>query len=341
MKKIAKEAVEKITVTGSRLRRDSFSVATPLATMDREAIEDTGIGSLSDILIDELPQISEGSSNSNSQSSVQNTGLSTIDLRELGTNRTLTLVDGRRVISNSYSGNYVSLSTIPSGMVDRVEVITGGASAAYGSDAIAGVVNIITQQDKEGFSAKVRGGESVEGGAKEFGLDFDYGSEISGGDGYVFVAASYDKEYGLSYWDRDRAQIHDSWSYNSSLMCNEMLTADGDQCMRDITQADWQNLSDDTPGGVFLETSRNDTQFWYDGQTLRNDWRDNEERYGHNYQQYTMLRVPDEKASVALKLDYDLTDDVSFYGQVQFSLTRSENDKTPEGIYDGENAITP
>lgn len=338
--KIAKEAVEKITVTGSRLRRDSFSVATPLATMDREAIEDTGIGSLSDILIDELPQISEGSSNSNSQSSVQNTGLSTIDLRELGTNRTLTLVDGRRVVSNSYSGNYVSLSTIPSGMVDRVEVITGGASAAYGSDAIAGVVNIITQQDKEGFSAKVRGGESVEGGAKEFGLDFDYGSEISGGDGYVFVAASYDKEYGLSYWDRDRAQIHDSWSYDSALMCNQMLTADGRQCMRDITQADWQNLSDDTPGGVFLETSRNDTQFWYDGQTLRNDWRDNEERYGHNYQQYTMLRVPDEKASVALKLDYDLTDDVSFYGQVQFSLTRSENDKTPEGIYDGENAIT-
>ena len=119
--------------------------------MDRNAIDDTGLGSLSEILVNELPQVSEGSSNTNSQSSVQNTGLSTIDLRELGTNRTLTLIDGRRVVSNSYSGNYVSLNTIPTSMVERVEIITGGASAAYGSDAIAGVVNIITQQDKEGF----------------------------------------------------------------------------------------------------------------------------------------------------------------------------------------------
>ena len=92
------EADEKIIVTGSRLRRDSFSVATPLATMDREAIEDAGIGSLADILIDELPQLAEGFSNSNSQSSVSGTGLSTVDLRNLGTNRTLTLIDGRRSI---------------------------------------------------------------------------------------------------------------------------------------------------------------------------------------------------------------------------------------------------
>jgi hypothetical protein len=121
---------EKITVTGSRLRRDSFSVATPLAILGRDSIEDTGLGSLSEILVEELPQISEGSSNSNSQSSVQNTGLSTIDLRDLGTNRTLTLIDGRRTVSNSYSGNYVSLSTIPSGMVKRVEVITGETGGA-------------------------------------------------------------------------------------------------------------------------------------------------------------------------------------------------------------------
>ena len=60
-------------------------------------------------------------------------------------------------------------------------------------------------------------------------------------------------------------------------MCNVMQTADGDQCMRDITQADWVSKSDGIPGGVFLENSRNDTQFWYDGQTLRDDWKGNEE----------------------------------------------------------------
>lgn len=328
---------EKITVTGSRLRRDSFSVATPLATMNREAIEDTGIGSLSDILIDELPQISEGSSNSNSQSSVQNTGLSTIDLRELGTNRTLTLIDGRRVVSNSYSGNYVSLSTIPSGMVDRVEVITGGASAAYGSDAIAGVVNIITQQDKEGFSFKVRGGESTEGGAKELGLDADYGTAFNDDRGYIFMSSSYDKEYGLTFWDRERAQQQDSWDYDDDLMCNLMQTENGDQCMRDITSADWRSLSDSIPGGVFNE-GKSSGERWYNSEGMQTDW--NEERDGINTNQFVMLRVPDEKASVAIKVDYDLTDDVMFYGQLQYSYNRSINSKAPESEDECDKIVT-
>lgn len=334
------KADEKITVTGSRLRRDSFSVSTPLATMDREAIEDTGIGSLSDILIDELPQISEGSSNSNTQSSVQNTGLSTIDLRELGTQRTLTLIDGRRVVSNSYSGNYVSLSTIPTGMVHKVEVITGGGSSTYGSDAIAGVVNIITQKDKEGFSTKVRGGESTEGGAKEYGVDIDFGTDFNDGRGYLFMASSYDKEYGLSYWDRDRAQQQDAWDYDEDNMCNAMYTNTGYQCMRDITQADWRSLSDSIPGGVFDEksSSRPDAGYWYDENGLRDDWWQYE--YGIDTNQFVQLQVPDEKASFALKLDYDLTDDVMFYGQMQYSYNRSINNKAPESEDECDSIVT-
>ena len=298
--------------------------------MDREALEDTGLGSLSEILIDELPQISEGSSNTNSQSSVQNTGLSTIDLRELGTNRTLTLIDGRRAVSNSYSGNYVSLSTIPSGMVHKVEIITGGASAQYGSDAIAGVVNIITQQDKEGFSFKTRGGETAEGGGRELTIDTDYGTEFGEGKGYLFVAASYDRQYGLSYFDRKRAQQQDSWWYDDDEMCNAFNTADGWQCMRDITMADWTSLSDSIPGGVFDEKSSNrpDAGFWYDENGLRNDW--HEERYGIDFNQYTMLKVPDEAISGAVKANYELSDDHEAYFQVQYSQNNSFNLKSPE-----------
>jgi len=334
------ETTEKITVTGSRLRRDSFSVATPLAVMDRESIEDTGLGSLSEILVGELPQISEGSSNSNTQSSVQNTGLSTIDLRDLGTNRTLTLIDGRRVVSNSYSGNYVSLTTIPSGMVEKVEIITGGASAAYGSDAVAGVVNIITQQDKEGMSFKVRGGTSDEGGGEEYTIDFDYGTEFNNGRGYMFFSSSFDKQFGLDYWDRKRAQQEDAYRYDNELMCNQMLTEDGYQCMRDITPADWRNRSDGIFGGVFGESSRNDTQFWYDGTTLRDDWKDNEEKYGIHSNQFVMLKIPDEAASAAIKVDYELTDDIQSYFQVQYARNKSVNHKSPEDEYESAYALT-
>ena len=341
--KVIAEADEKITVTGSRLRRDSFSVATPLATMDYEAIEDTGLGSLSEILIDELPQISESSSNSNTQSSVSATGLSTVNLRELGSSRTLTLIDGRRVVSNSHSSNSVSYSTIPSGMVQRVEVITGGASAAYGSDAIAGVVNIITQQGKEGFAFKARGGESTEGGAKEFTLDLNYGTEFADGRGYMYLSSTYDKQYGLTYEDRKRAQQQESHRYDDERMCNTMETIndskDG-ECMRDITQADWRSLSDSIPGGVFHEASsdRADAGFWYDSQGLRNDW--HEEMYGIDTDQFVQLKTPDEGLNTAIKVDFELTDTISFYGQIQHSLNKSFNNKSPESEDESDKVIT-
>jgi len=335
-----KDEPEKITITGSRLRRDSFSVATPLVTLGREEIDDTGLGSLSEILVDNIPSLSEGSSNTNSQGSVQNTGLSTVQLRNLGANRTLTLVDGRRVVSNSYSGNYVSLSTIPTGMVQKVEIISGGASATYGSDAIAGVVNIITQQDKEGLEFKVRGGTTTDGGGDEFTLDLSYGSEFAGGDGYMYMSANYDKQYGISFEGRERAQQEANFSYNPDLMCNQMDTESGEQCMRNITAADWRNRSDGTLGGVFLENSNNDKQFWYDESGLRSDWKDNEEKYGINTEQFVALKIPDEKVSVAIKFDYELTDTIGSYFQVQYSENNSENIKSPEDEYEGAAALT-
>jgi outer membrane receptor protein involved in Fe transport len=335
------QADEKITVTGSRLRRDSFSVATPLATMNSEEIQDTGLGSLSEILVDELPQISESSSNSNSQSSVSATGLSTINLRELGSSRTLTLIDGRRVVSNSHSSNSVSLSTIPSGMVKKVEVITGGASAAYGSDAIAGVVNIITQQDKEGFSFEARGGTSTEGGAEEFTLDLNYGTDFADGRGYMFMSSTYDKQYGLTYEDRKRAQQQESHFYDNEKMCNAMYTEaqpDDGQCMRNISQADWRYKNDAIPGGIFHEQESNSGGYWYDGQTLRSDW--NQMSHGVDTDRYVMLKVPDEAINTAIKVDFELTDDISFYGQIQHSLNKSLNTKAPESEDESDKVIT-
>ncbi|WP_394192577.1 TonB-dependent receptor plug domain-containing protein [Pseudoalteromonas atlantica] len=335
----APEAPEKIVVTGSRLKRDSFSIATPLVTMDRDAIEDTGLTNLADILVENMPALTESIGNTTSQSSVSVTGLSTIQLRDLGANRTLTLIDGRRVVSNSYSGNYVSLNTIPSGMVERVEVISGGASATYGADAVAGVVNIITQSKKEGFDFKARTGETTDGGGKEFTLDLNYGDSFADDRGYAYLSVNWDRDFGMSFYDRKRAQIEDSYSYDDEQMCNQMRTASGLQCMRDITQADWVSKSDGTLGGVFLENSRNDTQFWYDGQTLRDDWKGNEETYGINSNQYVKLDVPSDNFSTAIKVDFDLTDDIMLYGQIQYSDSGSFNDKSPEDEY--ESAYVP
>ena len=330
------EADEKITVTGSRLRRDSFTVATPLVTMDKEAISDTGLGEMGQILVENMPSLSYGTSNATSQSSVSNTGITTVELRNLGANRTLTLIDGRRVVSNSKSGNYVSMSTIPSGMVQRVEVITGGAGSTYGADAVSGVVNIITQSGKEGFDFKIRGGESTDGGAKEFTLDANYGTSFADDRGYLYFSSNYDKDYGLKYGDRKRASQEASWEYDGDTMQNMIRTEDGLKPLHETPMSEWRNRSDGIPGGVFLESSKYDTTYWYDGNGQRSDW--NEERDGINTKQFVQLKVPSERVSAALKLDFDITDDLTFYSQIQWSGNYTVNDKSPEDSYEGESA---
>ncbi len=321
-----KKVDEKITVTGSRIKRDSFSMATPMMLMSGEEIDDSGLSELADILVDEMPSISAGVSNTNSQSSVQNTGLSTIDLRDLGTNRTLTLIDGRRVVSNSYSGNYVSLSTIPSAFVDRVEVISGGASAVYGSDAIAGVVNIITESSKTGFEIDARAGTTTDGGGEETSIDIGYGTEIDGARGFLFGAISWDREYGLKKTDRDRSSTLAYYNYDTTNMCNEMYTVDGYQCMRDIDKSDWVYLSSYIPGGRFEGYD----YFYNSNNELSTDMN----RYVDGYNTYIEgnLKIPNDKLTAALKFDYDLTDDISLKTQLHYSDTFSHNVKSANGF---------
>jgi len=339
-KKAEEEKIEKITVTGSRLRRDSFTVVTPLVSIDKEAISDTGLGEMGQILVDNMPSLSYGTSNTTSQSSVSNTGITTVELRNLGTNRTLTLIDGRRVVSNSKSGNYISTSTIPSGMVKRVETITGGATATYGADAVSGVVNIITQTDKEGFDFKARGGESTDGGAKEFTLDASFGDSFADDRGYVFFSANYDKDYGLKYSDRDRAAQEASFRYNGDTMSNEILTADGYQQYNQTPMSDWRSRSDGTLGGIFQESSKFDEIYWYEGQELKSAPYDAylEEKVGINSREFVQLKVPSERVSAALKVDFDITDDITFYSQIQWSGNYTVNDKSPEDSGDSETA---
>lgn len=315
------EVTEKISVTGSRIKRDGFSTATPMMFMTQDDIKDAGLNELAEILVDEIPSLSAGVSNTNSQGSVQNTGLSTIDLRDLGTNRTLTLIDGRRVVSNSYSGNYISLSTIPSAFVDRVEIISGGASAIYGSDAIAGVVNIITQSSQTGFEINAKGGETTDGDGKQTSIDFSYGADIDDSRGFLFVAASWDRDFGLKVSERDRSNSLAYHNYDTDEMCNQMRTTDGYQCMRDISKDDWVYLSSYTPGGRF-----EGYDYFYNS---NNELSENMERYVDGYASYLTgnLKIPNDKLSTAIKFDYDLSDDLSFSSQLHFSDTDTHNVK--------------
>ncbi len=152
----AEGGLDEITVTGTRIVRRDFQAQTPIVTVDASTFSERANIGL-EAALNQLPQFNAAGTqsqlsdaNSPFPSAVAAPGAATIDLRGLGLNRTLVLLDGRRV--QPVNGLLVvDLNTIPSAAIDRVEVITGGAAAVYGADAIAGVVNFILKKDFEGM----------------------------------------------------------------------------------------------------------------------------------------------------------------------------------------------
>ena len=173
--------VDEIVVTGSRIPRPNLEQPTPVSTVSREAIENAGTQNLGDILA-ELPALSANATvRGNSDSFGDEGGLNFANLRSLGAARTLTLVDGKRHVGGDAGNAAVDLNAIPAALVDRVEVITGGASAVYGSDAVSGVVNIILKDDYEGGEMTAQYGGAQSGDGKSWSVNGVYGRNFMDG----------------------------------------------------------------------------------------------------------------------------------------------------------------
>src|SRR5210317_158810 len=145
----AGETLEEITVTGSRIKRADIDSASPVTVLDREDIMAQGITDVGN-LIQRMPSMSGTPLGTTTNNGNTEEGAVQIDLRGMGVDRTVTLINGKRTVD---AGDY---TTIPSIMIERVEILKDGASAIYGADAVAGVVNIITRKDFEGINIDVQ-----------------------------------------------------------------------------------------------------------------------------------------------------------------------------------------
>ncbi len=165
-----------IVVTGSRVVRDGFQAPTPLQVLTEEDIENSSpTNNLADF-VNQLPALAGSIRPSNSRLELSNgqAGINALNLRSLGTVRTLVLVNGRRSVGSTANG-IVDINTIPQSLVQRVEVVTGGASAAYGSDAVAGVTNFILNNQYQGLKLE------ADAGVTERGDGFNYSGALTGG----------------------------------------------------------------------------------------------------------------------------------------------------------------
>lgn len=207
---LAQDADE-IIVTGSRIVKPSNANSPqPLVTLDADSFKETGALTVSEAL-NELPQLGdslEGGSSINSLNAGFGVGTQTVNLRNLGANRTLVLVNGRRHVGGDVGTSAVDLNAIPSYMVDRIDVVTGASSAVYGADAVTGVVNVILKDSYDGTEFGIRGGVSSEGDGEELALNAVHGGVFDRGE-YV-VAAEYSSQGGILGADRPFAQFDGS-----------------------------------------------------------------------------------------------------------------------------------
>lgn len=196
--------LEEITITGSRIVRRDLDAASPIVTIDTERLENSSTLSIESVL-NQMPQFVP--ENTQFDSGIQtgatlSLGIASLNLRGIGPNRTLVLVDGRRA-QPANAALVIDINTIPAAAIERVETITGGASAVYGADALAGVVNFILKDDFEGVEMDLQTGASQEGDGEETRFTSLIGVNSADGDSNVMFGAEWYKREAVYQRDRD------------------------------------------------------------------------------------------------------------------------------------------
>ena len=327
------EVLEEVLVTGSRIQRSGFETSTPVNVVDQKLIEESGYANIYDVL-KSVPSIGVGLGSANaSPGALSNpeAGASFVNLRGLGVDRSLVLVDGLRRVSGSSQSSAVDVSMIPAGLIERVETITGGASAVYGADAVSGVVNIIMKDEMEGVEMSISSGASTEGsGGERIGFDLAGGTGFDDDRGSLVFGVSYSKEEELRATQRD---------FSSRQL---FVTNNPDNTGPDDGIPDTINL-DDSAIWIFATTGAfNLGGQWY---TADPDVRliDTGVPYGiygvgaEGFRQVDFSRLRQEQETIATRasLNYELFDGINFFFDADYGQTTTVGSAQPDNTTGG------
>ncbi|MBP9736146.1 MAG: TonB-dependent receptor [Rhodoferax sp.] len=203
----ASQQLKRVEVTGSRILSLNAESPAPVQVMNAADIAASGAANVQEILLKNpvfgTPTISRNNSNFQNESA----GVATVDLRNLGIDRTLVLVNGRRYVSGIPGSSAVDLNTIPADFIDRIEILTGGASSTYGSDAVAGVVNIILKRGFEGLALDAQAGRSSQGDDSKQKISLTAGTNLAEGRGNLMVHFSASKQGAVYSRDREASAV--------------------------------------------------------------------------------------------------------------------------------------
>lgn len=338
------QKLEAIQVTGSRIKKAEMADQTPVVTISAKDIQQTGLASIGDV----IQQLSVSGSSLNTKfnsagnfgfapdGSGVGSGSTTISLRNLNAKRTLILVDGLRWVNESSASGVsaaVDLNTIPAGVVDRIEILTDGASALYGSDAIAGVINIITKKSQEGAALNLYYGDYSTGDGKTESGDISFGGK---GDRYSFFVD-------ISHYKQNRISA-DEWD-RSSTTCVPGTGLDNCSSATPFTRVLF-----DVPGGGDVVRSDGTTicsggfcSITANGAAGANGLQNFPDGYHHftgadrfNFAPYNLLLTPSERTGFFAQTDYKVTDNIHWYMKGLYNTRDSTNQAAPEPIFLGQ-----
>jgi iron complex outermembrane receptor protein len=345
------KTLERIEVTGSRIKQTNRVTSQPVAIITRAQIDASGATSIGEFLQDMSASGKALNAKFNSSGNFGypasgggiGAGSSQVDLRNLGSQRVLVLVDGIRWVNESSASGVsgsADLNTIPLAIVERIEVLEDGASAIYGSDAIAGVVNIITRRKFDGAMVHVKAGSYGHGGDdKEADITVGAGGDRS----TSIFSASYVKQEGISAaeWDQSSVPVPGTGLAAGSsgtpqgrfIFCDPRILTAGSPGFCDPQTEDWfdMTVNDGTTSPNYNggnPTSGAGTYHTFGGS----------DRF--NYAPFNLLLTPSTRKSIFASTVYDITDNVSLHGKLLYNNRQSTNQAAPEPIFVGPFAGT-
>jgi len=338
----APAVAEEIIVTGSRVVRDGYEAPTPVSVLGAEELNAMNTNNIADA-VSALPAFSRSVTPRNSTANLSSgaAGVNQLNLRGLGTNRTLILLDGRRVINSSLTADNSApdINSFPSSLVQRVDVVTGGASAAYGSDALTGVVNFIIDRQFTGIKGEFQGGMTKYRDDKNYNAALTFGESFAGGRGHVLLAGEVGHNDGISGTPRP-------WNESSAaFMVNPAWHPTNNPTVPQYMVGRNFGLVNATPGGLITASGAGNIlrgiYFGPGGTVLRNF------RFG-DFSPVTTNNIMlggdweysriDDGLDMSTRVDryvayfrtsYDITDNVTAYADAQWSNAHAVNNSNP------------
>jgi iron complex outermembrane receptor protein len=305
----AAEPIEEIIVLGSRLRRRDFSEPSPITTIDRKALDFSGQGTL-ETALNQLPQVVPSFDRTANN---PGNGRAQIDLRGLGAQRTLVMLNGRR-LAPSGIGTAVDVNNLPQALIERVEVITGGASTVYGSDAVSGVVNFTIRDDFEGFGLDVSAYSTEKGDSNYYDLNLAFGHNFANDSGNItFFGGYYDRE----------ATYADAREFTSVPWWDSTWEGEGGQ----LVQGGSARVPDGLLDFPWVDFGNGPASTIFDADGNPREYIEPDDTY--NWAPANFLQIPLRRYNGGFLLNHELTNRTEIYAEVAYSRSEVERILAP------------